>query len=201
MNNTILTIAAMLAGCAVASAKPQGRPDIPRVEICFEMDGSVRLGGMMFASAKATASQLVAEGGIRLDWSHGKISDCDRGGQSIGIKFVAHAPEVVAERPHALASAMPYGTGETIAVYDDRIARYCAIFPEADQAKILGHILAHEIVHMLQGVARHSSTGLMKARWDTEDLRTISRTGLGMAAEDRQILAARFAPTTAEGTR
>ena len=80
-------------------------------------------------------------------------------------------------------------------------SRATAIFPEADQAKILGHILAHEIVHMLQGVARHSNTGLMKARWDTEDLRTISRTGLGMAAEDRQFVAARFAPTAAEGTR
>ena len=49
---------------------------------------------------------------------------------------------------------MPYGTGETIAVYGDRIARYFMLCPAAEQPKILGHVLAHEIVHMLEGVAR-----------------------------------------------
>jgi hypothetical protein len=41
----------------------------------------------------------------------------------------------------------------------------------------------------------------MKARWSTEDLHTIAGPGLGMAAEDRQLLAARFAFITGEGTR
>jgi hypothetical protein len=29
--------------------------------------------------------------------------------------------------------------------------------------------MAHEITHMLQGVSRHSLTGVMKPRWDRND--------------------------------
>ena len=34
---------------------------------------------------------------------------------------------------------------------------------------ILGHVLVHEITHVLQGVDRHSEKGMMKARWTPED--------------------------------
>ena len=34
---------------------------------------------------------------------------------------------------------------------------------------LLGHVLAHEIGHVLQGVARHSATGVMKGRWSLHE--------------------------------
>ena len=34
---------------------------------------------------------------------------------------------------------------------------------------LLAYVLVHEIAHILQGVARHSETGIMKARWTAED--------------------------------
>jgi hypothetical protein len=34
---------------------------------------------------------------------------------------------------------------------------------------LLSHVLAHEIAHVLQGVSRHSESGILKARWDRED--------------------------------
>jgi hypothetical protein len=34
---------------------------------------------------------------------------------------------------------------------------------------LLAHVLVHEITHILQGVDRHSETGVMKARWTTAD--------------------------------
>lgn len=34
---------------------------------------------------------------------------------------------------------------------------------------LLAHVMAHEITHMLQGVSRHSLTGVMKPRWDRND--------------------------------
>ncbi len=33
----------------------------------------------------------------------------------------------------------------------------------------LGHVLTHEITHVLQGVARHSQEGVMKAQWTPKD--------------------------------
>jgi hypothetical protein len=40
---------------------------------------------------------------------------------------------------------------------------------------VLGHVLAHEIGHVLQGVARHSDSGLMKGRWSLGEMRDIMR--------------------------
>jgi hypothetical protein len=34
---------------------------------------------------------------------------------------------------------------------------------------LLGHVLAHEITHILQGVESHSASGVMKNKWDYRD--------------------------------
>ncbi|MCC6361951.1 MAG: hypothetical protein IT165_00410 [Bryobacterales bacterium] len=40
--------------------------------------------------------------------------------------------------------------------------------------KLIGYIMVHEITHNLQGIARHSGTGIMKATWTTSDYRDIT---------------------------
>jgi hypothetical protein len=34
---------------------------------------------------------------------------------------------------------------------------------------VLAHVMAHEITHILQGVHRHSESGVMKAQWTRDD--------------------------------
>ena len=34
---------------------------------------------------------------------------------------------------------------------------------------VLGYILAHEIAHVLQGISRHSESGIMKPKWNARD--------------------------------
>jgi hypothetical protein len=46
------------------------------------------------------------------------------------------------------------------------------------------HILVHEIAHMLQGVPRHSETGVMKANFDARDQFQMTRKRLSFSAED-----------------
>jgi hypothetical protein len=41
--------------------------------------------------------------------------------------------------------------------------------PSNKQGKLLTYVLIHEITHILQGVAEHSPTGIMKAHWARED--------------------------------
>ena len=33
----------------------------------------------------------------------------------------------------------------------------------------LAYVFAHELAHAMQGVARHSETGILKARWSNDD--------------------------------
>jgi hypothetical protein len=43
--------------------------------------------------------------------------------------------------------------------------------PGTDQVvPLLGHVLAHEIVHILSGTDSHSEKGVMKRRWNQSDL-------------------------------
>jgi hypothetical protein len=76
-----------------------------------------------------------------------------------------------------------------IEVFYDRVAR----FPDRQRMpEFLGHVLAHEFVHILEGVARHSDSGLMKARWDDDDCAQMARKPLPIGAEDVAMLRARF---------
>jgi hypothetical protein len=51
-------------------------------------------------------------------------------------------------------------------------------------APILSHVLAHEITHMLQGMSRHSKTGIMKAQFTPSDYSEMAMKSLSFADED-----------------
>jgi hypothetical protein len=53
---------------------------------------------------------------------------------------------------------------------------------------LVGHVLAHEIVHMLQGVNLHSSSGIMKPRWDSRDYVDMQRGRLNFTEEDIRLI-------------
>jgi hypothetical protein len=56
---------------------------------------------------------------------------------------------------------------------------------------LLGHVLAHEIAHVLEGINRHSAEGLMKAHWDHEDYERMYQL-LPFAPEDVELIRARL---------
>jgi hypothetical protein len=53
---------------------------------------------------------------------------------------------------------------------------------------LLAHVLSHEITHLLEDVNRHSSTGLMKAHWDGNDLMEMSAKPLSFGPEDVDLI-------------
>jgi hypothetical protein len=83
----------------------------------------------------------------------------------------------------ALAYALPY-EGMRIRVFYDRIASKSLRLT----APLLAHVLAHEIGHILQGVSRHSPTGVMKANWKARDYFDMTNRGLAFTEEDVQLL-------------
>ena len=63
-------------------------------------------------------------------------------------------------------------------------------------AEFLGNVLAHELTHALEGVARHSSEGLMKAFWALATCTRMARGPLAFAAEDLELLRSHFRKET-----
>jgi hypothetical protein len=198
MTSTISMMMAMLAWATGARADGlSAKADPVRVQICYVPHG-VHLDGIELSMAQTKASQLLAEAGIRLEWRSGKTREGEKGVHVIPLKFLLAAPENLSKKGIVLAETTLSGTGGAIAMFDDRITFYLSFCRPADRWKVLGHILAHEIVHVLEGIARHSEAGLMKALWTGQDLRSMTGAGLGLAGEDRELLRALFLPTLTE---
>lgn len=124
---------------------------------------------MMQHSARAQASAIYAKIGINLKWSH--LSECVNDGIRIDVE-----PQAAADlSPKATASAYPFSKSpQRITVYSDRVQALIS-GRELSAPFILGHILAHEIGHVLLRTDAHADAGLMKARWTNADMSAMSR--------------------------
>jgi hypothetical protein len=56
------------------------------------------------------------------------------------------------------------------------------------EGALLAHVMAHEITHFIQGVARHSRAGLMREGWSQSDYTTMRQGMLPFADGDIALL-------------
>src|SRR5208337_2177136 len=97
--------------------------------------------------------------GVGLEWRN--VSSCPASPDVIQISFAYLAPK---ELPAgALAYALPY-EGAHIVVFYERVK-----LKSGYARQLLAYVLVHEIAHILQGIRRHSQSGIMKASWDYRD--------------------------------
>ena len=75
--------------------------------------------------------------------------------------------------------------GVHITVFWDRVERLSRFAPPTF---VLTHVLVHEITHILQGIDRHSESGVMKARWTPEDYYAMAIKPLPFTPEDVQLI-------------
>jgi hypothetical protein len=114
--------------------------------------------------AQERAAKMFAEAGVRIDWRIGRPSGAQPEREpAIVIRLAKQTPADYL--PGALAFAKVY-EGVHITVFWDRIECQPRFAPPTF---VLAHVLVHEITHILQGIDRHSESGVMKSRWTSED--------------------------------
>lgn len=132
--------------------------------------------------AERQATRILASAGISVQWRSG---EADYHGHAEVIEAVLTRPDQN-YKPAALASAeLGVQSGTRIEVFYNRIAGYRR---REDVAPLLAHVLAHEIVHIVEGQNRHSDTGIMKARWDGMDRELMRANTLPFADEDLRMI-------------
>lgn len=135
--------------------------------------------------AKETASSAMAQAGVRLSWAEcstkedvpSKDAVCDQPitPLDLQIRIVDKAmAKRAGKRSNCLGYAIVAGEFSSIAAAYFHRALELEGGNLADRGPILGAIIAHEIGHLL-GVAQHSETGLMRARWDDQDLKSLAK--------------------------
>jgi hypothetical protein len=143
------------------------------VVICLD-----RLGNT--ATAESIATQIYAGIGVELQWR--RCRTCPAGG--IRVAMTTNTPPGLL--PGALAYTTPYGEA-SIRVFYDRVLEGGTRQREM-AASLLGHVLAHEIGHVLQGISRHSESGVMKGRWEYRDILDMSRKPFSFAPIDERLI-------------
>ena len=143
-----------------------------------------------FYHAQSIAAEIYSRIGVRLRWRRASMP---KPGRSKGLAhctilmdFSWNTPSNL--HPGAMAVSNPYLVGNTcVTVFMDRLKLVGEQNPTAS-AFLLGHILAHEIGHVLQGIRRHSDGGVLKEHWSVADIRRMQVEPLRFTDHDAALI-------------
>ena len=126
--------------------------------------------------AQTFAVKLFAEIGLKLRWR--AADSCSASLDVIKVTISNHTAEN--EHPGSVAYAFPYEGSHIVVLYD----RVKQSVPHSYVSHVLAYVLVHEISHVIEGIDRHSESGIMKAKWDDADNYEMSRMKLRFAEDD-----------------
>lgn len=180
MKLRIAALAWMLASIGATSSF--GQKDNQRVVTVYVV-GEEQVPLTIRSPGQGIASAIFREIGIRIDWRlrHPSAGDVYRE-QALVIEITgAPAPY---QQP-VVALALPY-EGSAVKVYFGSI-RWAEARPFL-MPRLYGHVLAHEIAHMLQQLDYHAATGVLKAHWTGVDYNQMERAPLRFEASDIEFI-------------
>jgi hypothetical protein len=163
-----MKLAAILAIAVSAGATERN------ATICMEGRADVQV----VMPARELATEIFAGAGVTIHWY--QSTRCPQAPDVIRIGFSKQAPQDTPDS--ALAYALPYEGTHIVVLYEQ--VRAVAAAPQV----LLAYVLVHEITHVLQGICRHSETGIMKARWEHDDYYAMKRRMLSFSETDVYLL-------------
>jgi hypothetical protein len=167
-------VAAMMAVEAADVRKGVPRAVSRQLSICM---GSVTGNALIVYESRTVVSGIFAAIGVKIRWVD--PVRCDAG--TILVSFSSDTSARI--NPSALAYAMPY-EGTHVVVFLERVKEKAPSFGE----RLLGYTLAHEVSHIVEGVALHSESGIMKAHWGIDELCQIRTGRFGFATNDISLI-------------
>jgi len=165
-----------------------------RVTISVHNDAGIPIGTLR--GAEVEASRVFRQSGIEAKWLYCPLPADGPGdpAQCRTAEFPAHLQLRIARRSRNL-SEVTFGISYLSA---DGSGCYANLFygrieemherSRVNLASLLGDVAAHEIGHLLLGTNSHAANGIMRARWESEELGSISTGTLFFSdAESRQM--------------
>jgi hypothetical protein len=146
-------------------------------EVAVGLENAQMVPFVVLAQAEATAARIYAGVGVKIVW---------RSRQTTAIWMKFDTGVTAAVHPGAMGYATPYGgVGTCIHVLLDRVR---STGSQRLEGLLLGHVMAHELGHVLEGISRHSDSGIMKARWEDRDFDQMLVRPLSFSAEDVDLI-------------
>jgi hypothetical protein len=148
--------------------------------------------GSILQIAETEASRVLSEANVRTRWNgrpH-KARVCSSQAPDIhDIELLILDASSPKDHPGALGYSLPYArTGYRVIIFYDRIRLATAV----PNPELLGHVIAHEVGHMLEGTLDHAPSGVMTARWTGSEIADMPRHPLHFTASDVDIISRRL---------
>jgi hypothetical protein len=175
----LLLMAAASVQTALMANSEVGQPQIPDVRVW--VINAARVDERTLSTALSQASEIFRDAGIRLTWLEcpspaiqgGKPSGCFV--DDPGVLFVRILSKTANNRG-VLGSAFVNSKGSLYAtVFWNRVLEVAIHYQHCPKAMLLGHVIAHELGHLLLGISAHAGYGLMAGCWGD----TIERAAVG----------------------
>jgi hypothetical protein len=134
--------------------------------------------------AEALANEIFTDASVKINWRNGEPKRARlKREKAMVIEVVSGTP--TNKMPGALAYALPY-EGVHVTVFYDRVQQAAEFSLSPND--LLAHVMVHEITHLLEGITRHSKSGIMKPHWTLEDVRSMRHRPLGFTEEDAELI-------------
>lgn len=175
MRWSIIVAAALLAVPADGAADPP-----PHATIRLQLRSEVNVSDEVLQESRREVARIFAHAGVEVIWA----GTAPR----YAVTIVADVLGYDRAASPAMGMVSPTNRGPIAHVFLRQVRAFARIH-DVDQSVVLGHVIAHEVGHLLLATASHSSTGLMRGEWDGAQMRDVGRGGLTFT--DRQAHAIR----------
>jgi hypothetical protein len=191
------------------SAKAEdGRP--PELVVSVAVHNNAGVSASTLAQAERMASEIFKQAGVDVVWAN-----CDLPAEEGQIASSCHVTEFPRHLQLSIARRSKNLTESVLGVSflaEDGSGCYSDVFLEPAEelheklrvinlGTLLGHVVAHEIGHLLLGTNSHSDTGIMRPHWDGRDLANASKGELHFTQAQRQTMRARVAASLCRNER
>jgi hypothetical protein len=179
-----------MAGLAVVAAAVAGSPawarnnrdaETSRATITLRVYDYAQVKPATLAAAEREASRILAQAGVTTQWQECPTSRDARKDLS-GCAAAQPDDYIVSILPNSMADKV--GKGDTFGAADGGASHRAAIFYERISERaggdttamdvLAGRVMAREIGSLLLGTDASSRTGIMKARWTSNDLSVLA---------------------------
>jgi hypothetical protein len=185
----LAVVAATVAGSA-AWAKNNGEAETNRATITLRVYDYAQANRATLAAAEREASRILAQAGVTAQWQDCPTSH-DAKTDFSGCTAAQPDDYIVSILPNSMADKL--GKGDTFGAAGGGESHRAAVFYERISERaggdttamdvLAGRVLAREIGSLLLGANANSRTGIMKARWTSNDLSVLAGNEMLFTAE------------------
>jgi hypothetical protein len=110
--------------------------------------------------------------------------------EHLALRIISDATSSTSDAVFGIAFLSPEGVGKSSDVFWKRAEDLHAT-SNLDLGSILGSVMAHEMGHLLLGSNAHAVSGIMRARWEGEELRRIAMGTLLFTPQQAKLMRAK----------